>query len=213
MPTNISEITEYTTPVVVPNDGELITGADRLLTAQALANRAQYLRQTGWGSRAATFRSVPLSNFVPNQFVVPQQYQYSSVSPPGIGTWTQLVVSAAVPLLLDLDLPPGVTLTRVTLTVDGDAGGVGVHGALPATMPDLSLIITNPNSAGVFTTDTVVDASPDVATYDGPHFIDLVVSRFAVEDRRHQVRFRGETGANSQAGLTVFGLQISWTAP
>jgi hypothetical protein len=213
MPTNIVDLNAYTSPVVVPNNGELITGGDRLLTAQALANRTEYLRQTGWGSRTATFRSVPLSRFVPNQFVVPQQYQYSSVSPPGIGTWNQLTVSSAAPLLMDLDLPPGVTLTRVILTVDGDAAGSGPHGALPATMPDLSLLITNPNTAAVFTTDTQIDTSPDVATYDGGHFIDLVVSRVVTEDRRFQVRFRGETGANSQAGLTIFGLQISWSAP
>lgn len=214
MPTNISDIPEFTANVVVPLDGELITGADRALTAQSLANRTRYLQVNGSASKPATFRSVPLSGFKQNEFVVPQQYiMASSGIGAMVGVWVQLDVAGAAPLLMDLAVPPGVTLTQLLVTLDGDAGAGSGHSALPATMPTLSLFEINPSTGVPFTSFSATDISPNVAAYDGLHQIALNFSRFVTEDRRYLVKFTGETGANSQAGLTMTGLQITWSVP
>lgn len=213
MPTTVSDSSVYTGSVVVPNDGELITGADRLLTAQALANRTRYLKDNGWATRPAVFRSVPLSGFVRNQFAVPAQYQYASVLGSMRGVWVQLDVGAAVPLMMDLDVPPGATLTQINAAVDGDAGGSGAHGALPATMPALTLFAIDPVTGVPVTTDTQSDTAPNAAAYDAGHLIVLAVSRIVDQTKRYVLQFSGETGANSQLGLTLTGIQLSWTAP
>ena len=191
----------------VPEGTDVVNIADVTAALEKLRDGAEFTRLNGNATVAAVNRCLPLMNAVIDTTIAAAPYWY----------FTNRVViqgdtTGAAVLWLELDLPAGVTITQLLLTVDGNGGGAN-HSSLPATLPAVSLIIVNPNSGAAFTTDTQSDTSANLAAYEAAHFIQLDVTRVVAADRRHLIKIQGETGANSvAASLALFGLQISYDA-
>lgn len=213
MPTNLIENSAFDPNVAVPNPGEGITAADRKLTAQALANRTRYLKDHAWGTKDVSFRNVSLTTLLPNLFVATKQWFLVSSSGSKRGFWVQTDVTGAVSLMVDLDLPHGVTLTGILAVLEGDGGGA-THSALPATLPTMILHIIDPNTAVPVTSETIIDPSANLGAYEAIHYLSLGVTHVVDQTFRYCVQITGETGANSVAlALALYGLQVSWSAP
>lgn len=153
---------------------------------------------------ASRSKSVMLDvrGFIESNFV--EQASIVGYAQDGVGT--------AGAVKIPIRVPHGVTLTAVAVYLDA-AGG---HGALPATMPSVSVRRCDPTQAGVdvSTLGTSTDGSANVAAYEVPHAV-TVSGLTEVVDRTlygYAVRVTGETGANSAVGLLLHGfLKITYT--
>jgi hypothetical protein len=102
-----------------------------------------------------------------------------------------------------LKLNPGDAIPEITVRLSA-----AVHGALPATMPRVSLVRCDQNG-NVTGLASVTDNSPSTAAYQTPHDVTLNATtdpghmpRTATSDP-HYVVVLGEAGANSVIGLQI----------
>lgn len=119
--------------------------------------------------------------------------------------WEQVDSSSDWRIVFPIVVPPGDDLVDVFVGVNGENG----HGALPATMPRARLVRADLD--GTFTVlATKTDPSPDVATYETPHYIILqngsldsgTMPQLADADPLYVI-VQGETGANAIPGLEI----------
>jgi hypothetical protein len=115
-------------------------------------------------------------------------------------------------------LPPGVVLTEVRLSLEGNgntAGGAD-HSALPANKPTIQLVQLDPDTQVATNVSSVItDASATQPTYDAQHFIAITgLSHVVDRTKRYFVVVAGESGANAIANrLTLHAFDLSWSPP
>lgn len=120
--------------------------------------------------------------------------------------WIQASVAFAGQLVLAVpSLPASGKIRNVSVEILGFTG----HVALPATMPTLQLIRANPDST-VTLLGAAVDPSATVAEYQVAHQIEIPNINFDLASVYESIYFvfRGETGANSIAGIRVFKFKL-----
>jgi hypothetical protein len=128
--------------------------------------------------------------------------------------WLQTDVSAAAVLYKDVDAPPGYVINQAHARIRGNGFGVGVHSALPATMPKLTLYELDPfNNNAVLQSANATDSSANAAAYDAAHSINITGLTWTISgSRRYRVKLEGEAGANALANrLTLSSFAISWS--
>jgi hypothetical protein len=109
-----------------------------------------------------------------------------------------------------IHVPHGVTLTAVSVYLEGLAG----HGGLPATMPAVALITVTPSSgSSAITSGPTSDSSANVAAYEAAHAITLSGLSVSIDrtTKRYIVRVSNESSTNSLHYLTVYGVAVTYT--
>jgi hypothetical protein len=200
---NITDVVSWTTPVPLIDDGDPLSNAEFLATAQALANRTAWLREGMPGKAVAVESDVPIAapvattNFISVNSASHFYYQQDSVS--GAGNLYFLVSN----------LPKFGKIDVVKVFCAGSG-----HSSLPATKPMWELYRT-PRAVGsaypqsATQVSTATDTSGNVATYDASHDIQATgINHTILTDNDYLLKFFGETGANSQIGLNVFAVVI-----
>lgn len=128
--------------------------------------------------------------------------------------YEQTDVSSAKRIVFPLAIRPGDDLINVFVGLNAENGHVG----LPGTMPRCRIVRAALD--GTFTVlATLTDDSPDVATYEAPHYVILengnldsgTMPILATLDPLY-LMLEGETGANSITGLEVGSLTGNVTA-
>ncbi len=216
MPANITDVSVFTTPVVVPVDGDLVSGADRTLDTQALANRTRYLRDRVLGAEDESFVILPLCCAHSSPFSLGGSQLWSFFHNTIVSLWVNADVSNVATLVLDVTpyIPVGVTVTQVRAFLSSAWGGP-THTGLPATLPKVFFHEWDPNSPYMPTyTATGTDPSVSAGAYNAEHVIAPAVSRLISPFKRYTIELTGETGTNSVASATgCYNLDISFTAP
>jgi len=102
------------------------------------------------------------------------------------------------------------TFTDLSLTLHGDPDVIGPHGALPASMPALTLYRVNIATGVETTIGTVADASAGVPAYESLHTIDLSFAAQTISPSfRYFVGIDDEAGLNALAnGTRVYDLSM-----
>jgi len=117
------------------------------------------------------------------------------------------VTSASSAELPFVCLPHVGTLTELNVIVTG-AGG---HGALPATIPNVSLYRDVGAAVGVLVA-TANDPSPAVGAYESAHLITLTgFSESVSPNNLYRLIILGEAGANAVVGLQVHSFNTVMT--
>lgn len=123
--------------------------------------------------------------------------------------WFMRNTSSAFSILFPLTLPPGDVLNSITVTIEGNAGGIGHAGTLPANLPvvrleqvDLNGVTTTVDSGGFA---QVTDPSASAAAYDAAHAVTLTLGSPLTlsASNVYYIRVFSETGANSVADTTA----------
>lgn len=114
------------------------------------------------------------------------------------------------------DLPQGVSITQVSVSINPSNGGN--HGAFPggkpAQMPSVSLIKVLHSTGAATTVETGTDSSSTQAAYEAQHTITHTLATPEVVDRAlysYFIRFQQEGGANSNdTGMQVLSARVTW---
>lgn len=134
------------------------------------------------------------------------------------GTWTRDLVTSTGGLIssavgtvaaFDIDPPHGSVLSEVSAWITPSGG----HSALPATMPVIDVRRVHMNGGGTTSLGMATDGSLNTTSYQQPHSIN-VFGLAATVDRsgyRYIMVFSDELGANSQAGMDVYGCSFAYT--
>ena len=219
MPQNITDVPGWTAPLVVPANGDAVDGDGWLVHGQGVGNRTSYLRE-GVPGRASSYvlRFLPpVAGFNESDRF---QYQIAGVSG-GMPAWNQIDVTDAGGIEIDLtnNLPTVGEITKITAVVMFTGGeGSGQHAAaMPGTKPTLTYhedSLIDLSEGGFFASPTVTDPTVTLTPYLNLHRIDLT-SFHANHDltlssfRTRKIRFTGETGANSTAGMGLLAIEVT----
>lgn len=123
--------------------------------------------------------------------------------------YQQTDITSAGKLVFPMDpLPPGATIVSVTMRLAGST-----HGALPATMPTISVIEVEDQTDTQLATAT--DASANVAAYDEFHSVEVAVGVEIAPMKYYYIRVTGEASTNAATGLDLVGVfvELGPTAP
>jgi len=199
MPTNITDVDEFTAPVQAPANGDLVEGPTPELGMQDLANRTRWLKNRIVGANSGDALLIPfaaLSN-------VSSRFSFSGVAGP-LG-WTQTDVTDAGAIYFDISpvLPLQGTLTTVVAQV---AGGPGHTGTLPSIVPILSVFKQTGSLAGATTLGSQADTSADGTAYELYHSIPVTGLAEAfdhADGNRYYARLEGEAGTNKFVNLVL----------
>lgn len=203
MPTTVTPVDAWTTPIQVPNDGtEIANQASLLLFVQALADQATYMRKGIPGLAASIQVEVPLfDGYNINT-------RFSRLSSGGV---IQSNITDAGEVVYHLPVPPYGKIDQLHLLCDGRDGTFGsAHGGLPATMPQLALkrVTATAGNTDVTTAavgSTATDSSASAAAYDKVHLISKTgMAHTILADSSYWVSIKGEAGANSIANNFAF---------
>jgi hypothetical protein len=216
MPQNIVDSPEWTTPLVVPANGDPVDGDGWEFALQGVGNRTAYMRAAIPGRAAQIWvRKLP-PVAVEN---TSSRFQYLFTGFGGISGWQQIDQASAGDLYLTLDdLPMHGWIASVTgILVWGGGTGSGQHPAsLPATKPRLLYWeddMSDLDGASYFESSWVTDPSGTLGAYIAKHEIS-VTSFHASHDLnlsnlvKRGIRFQGEAGANSAAGMTLAAIEV-----
>ena len=218
MPQNITDVATWTTPLVVPSNGDAVDGDGWETHGQGVGNRTAYLRQ-GTPGRAASYvwRCLP-QVAVAN---ISDRFEYLSGINVGFSGWQQINVSDAGGVYLPLDnLPIVGKISKVgALVIFSGGTGSGQHAAsLPATKPKLAYYednLVDLDCANHLESPEVTDTTTPLASYLALHRVEIT-SFHASQNldltstfRKRGVIFKGETGANSTSGIMVVGLEVT----
>jgi hypothetical protein len=211
VPTNITDVSTFTAPIVTPASGDARTAASVAAPVQGLANRARWLvNQTRAGLTLSGIQ-IPLSAFVTDQETLanPDAWQYR------VRFLVEHDKSANNKAVCEVGLwlPSGVAITQVQALAHGNIVGSGSHGTIASmTMPVLRFREMDTTGTVNFT-DSQADTSADAASYEVNHPITLAVPNRVIDPLlRYMVIIDGEQGTNAlndRFGLK--SLSISWT--
>jgi hypothetical protein len=100
------------------------------------------------------------------------------------------------------------TLAQLHLYLKGSAG----HGALPGTMPSMTLVEEVPGVSSTTVIATVYDTAADVAAYEVLHSISATGLSISVSATKlYRLILTGEAGANSQVDLKFYSFVTRMT--
>lgn len=212
MPANITPVDTFTAPVVVATDADAANGTEKLLTAQALVNRSEFL-----------FNRVPQGSvqtaYPVNMSAIAFQFSDNVVSwelssPSG---WLQKNLTSNRIVTVDIThlLPAGGTLDSVRARLDGIVShGAGFPGALDAQLPFIQVVSVVRTTGGASTFGKIVDPSTSNAAYEQTHVIESPGLAETVDPlKSYYIEFRGElgTGWGEINSCLLFALEIGWT--
>jgi hypothetical protein len=204
MPSNITPVNAWTTPLTAPAPGDPVdggVGGPVFDMGQIIANRIEFLKERTLGTIANDPVYFPL-------IVLPQPTNYwaADFAPSGCLGLVQTSAATAWAVYVELAQPKYGILTALSVTLVGAAG----HVALPTTLPQLALFRQDPGSSG---TPTLVgvqsDTSASTAAYEVPHNISLGgLTETFIHDggNKFYARIAGEAGANALTDLCVLKL-------
>jgi len=207
----ITELDQFDASVIRPDDGDTSSAASISAAGvglQPLANRTNFLKKRSaaadGGNLLVTLNEVLNSN---SRFSLA-----FGVSSPDY-SWVQSDITDAGGLWFRVPPLYGVEITDVLARVHGDGGGVGTHGALPATMPAVTLFELD-STSGTGTVNNLgsqSDVSANVAAYETIHDITLTgLNAVAGDESSYLVRLAGEAGANSLVNrLTMYRILLT----
>ena len=202
MPSNITPVSAWTTPLTGPANGDPVdggTGGAPFDMGQKLANRVEFLKDHVIGAESQTV-SFPL-------VVQPQgtvRWEFGLI-PAGAAALHQNSAATAWGVWVELPQPRAGTLTALAAILLGDPG---THAGLPGTMPTLTLFRQSGTGAPV-SVATVTDTSASVAVYEAVHLLSLTGISETLDTTsptRYYAYITGEAGANSQLNLALVSL-------
>lgn len=194
MPVNITDADAFTTPVVVAANGEAANQTEKVLTAQALANRTLYLATRTPGAVAGQRVAIPLVAVANTS----ARWTFDSAQM----QWDQTDVTSAGALVFPLVLPVACDIVSVRLRL------LGSHATAPAGLPAVT-VYSNDGAGGG-------SASEGTATHPGTGYDVLATLTATVASgaydpalaKRWYVEVTGESGANSATGLLLLSLDV-----
>lgn len=208
MPNDITDADLFTTTCESQADGEAANSTNELLSHQDLADRTRWLYNRSIEAKGGVYQ-IPL---VPSMLMLggwTQRFAWDNANN-GLVQFSALVGSTdrihiPLPALIDC------SFSNVILTVDGDANGVGPHGALP-TLPTVYLYKLNAAAGTWSLVGSQTDTSASVAAYEVLHTITYTPGPPQVmdADTQYQIQIEGESGATSiNNALVIFGAKMT----
>ncbi len=214
MASNITPLDQFTSPVIVPDDGDAVNGTETLLTAQALADRSQFLFNRMPQGVAQTAYPVSMSA------ISIKGGSFNNLSwLPGTAGWLQESLTSTFRPIADITqlLPVGGTLDTIRAHVLGAADSAP-HGAFPgaldAQLPFIQLVSLVRSTQVEATAGTVIDPSTSNAEYEVIHTIESTGLAVTVDPlKNYFIEFRGETGAGWGIvdSCAIVAFEIGWT--
>lgn len=129
-------------------------------------------------------------------------------------TWRQTSITDGGALLFPIPLIDGATLGSLDATFDGNLGGGGSHGALPASMPGVLLYKLAVATGTVSVVGSTTDSSASTGVYDGVHTVSVSASEAIDLSSAYNIYYAGvtgESGANASANsLCLLSLRVAW---
>lgn len=200
MTTNVTGTNVYTSPVIVPANGEAVDGAGLVVSAQGLANQIEHTRQRLLG--VAT-------NY---KWELPLQYPWANTNTrftvSASGYWEQTSVADGGPIYFQAaPMPAFGTIKEVHLEVANV-----VHGAFPAVRPFMNIFkhgnilgdaaFGSGGGTGPLGASYASDPTVAIADYDNVHLISVTgLSEVLTDYNRYMLVVSGESGANSLVGF------------
>jgi hypothetical protein len=203
MPSNLTELDVYTTPIVVPNAGEEIRANDWIQAAGALANRTKYARERVLGLATSYLIQIPLLPISTAGF----SFTLTAGLPSSSAGWKQQASPTGSdevgPVPFWFPMSGGVSLTAklssITVTFRPAAG----HSALPANKPKLRFYRQDNAAAAGSQVTEVIDNPADVTAYQTTRVLTATLNYVLTNFDAFYITFIGESGANSVGGLTL----------
>ena len=185
---NVTESPTWSANVPVIDDGDPLSNAEFLATAQALANRTAYLATLVAGAGANKTFSIPLDALFNSSSA------FTLTLSSGHWWYGHTVASGVGGLYFPLSmLPAGVKLVSATMRYAGARQALGAHGTLPVTMPEIQVVYQDDLNDTVIA--NAVDPSGTIGAYDLPHDVTVVCNHTIVgPPRNYYVRVTGENG-------------------
>jgi hypothetical protein len=182
---NISESIAWTDPVPLIDEGDPLSNAEFLATAQALTNRTAFLASLvagAGGNKTFAVRLDPIHN---------QDDRFGQTLSSKHFFWDQDATSVGG-LYLPIDmLPDGVRLISATMRWTG--ARTGTHTTLPSTMPAIEVSYQDDIADTQIASQS--DTSGSVGVYDVPHDVTVTLDHnVAPAPRQYFITITGETG-------------------
>lgn len=222
MTVNIVPVNAYGATLPIPADGEPANSASIAQYVQEIANRLEYLRQRTPGAN-------PPANLIRVIIPIVESAQGTGWTYGRSTNGTQLLS----PYLQNSDvalqrecavqvpwLPVGIIIRAFGCVMQAAT----THAALPANMPTLSLCAysiaagyvgaaAEPFGPPETIIDSQIDTSPNIAAYNIGHVVSKSLTKIVAAGEFYQIKWRNESGANSQTGNTIrsFYIDISGT--
>lgn len=198
------EVSEFTTSVVVPEDGDPRDAASVEVPFQALTNRALFLRNHTPGAAEFYELDVPLGPASD-----PTTFAFQN-GPFGLSQSSTSTPFHFVQLALPYDLSGGWAAKIAEIKAYFlPAGG---HGGLPASQPEITLWRQPRTGSGSGVSVQAQQlAAGSVGAYETAQTITMVLGgsgHTILNDHVYWVSFEGESGANSATGLLLTRLTM-----
>lgn len=200
---NVTDSVAWATVPLI-DDGDPLSNAEFLATAQALANRTAYLRE------AIPGKAVSLAIDIPLVASLNVSSRFTQVGSAGNLYWSQTSVADTGPLWFTVTgrLPKFGKIDSVTVQILG-----GGSGGLPGTMPSWSLNRTGRVNGSAYPPTTAAiasatDASGSLGAFQVSHGITAAgINHTILTDSDYNLRVFGEAGANA-AGIILISATI-----
>jgi hypothetical protein len=182
----------FPTDVRVIDDGDGCSNAEHGATASDLADRTKFL----FAMHGSIWLPLNTLNNLDSRFTF-------VLSP---HCWEQTSVASAGRLIIPVPMPARGKVTGVTCDVKAAAA----HAGLPATMPALALLRQPADGSTVTVVASASDTSANTTAYQAAHQTSLgVLAHTVLTTGTYYVRYEGETGANSLAGLQLYRITVT----
>lgn len=143
------------------------------------------------------------------------RWVYESANPTTLSNgprWVQQATGQDYPMLVPLHLPAGQTITGCLVRVHG-AIASSVPGGAPSTAgssPRLDLMYRDVSSTTLTSLGSALDTAANQAAYNAVHSISITgLSETVSSTRRYYLKFMGEAGIFSGAGLQLLAGQVT----
>ncbi len=212
MSINITPVDEFTATITVAEDGDAVNGTEKALTAQALANRSEFLFNRMPQGSVQTAYPVSMSSIALQFSDNVDSWELSSPN-----AWLQKSLTSTKIVTADIThlLPVGGTLDSVRARVDGIAShAAGFPGALDPQLPFIQVTSVVRTTQALSTFGKVIDPSTSNAEYEQLHVIESPGLAVTIDPlSSYFIEFRGETGGGwgEIDSCALVALELGWT--
>jgi len=136
----------------------------------------------------------------------PDQTLWAPVGSVGGTIWYTTLSASASPMLFDISMPQGATLTSVTVNIQG----AGNDTVLP-TMPTIQ--VAQIDASGNFTRlgSLVTDSSPNLTAYKTTHALSVTGINAAIDNSTYRYAVQVLSEGSTHAGMSVSRPRVTWT--
>lgn len=202
MSSNYAGTATYPATVPVTDDADpRNTTAVLAASAEALADRTAFLKGKGGAPANGGTISVPLIG-------LEQGVSYTGLTS-GSGTGYTLDGvhirfrlkdnAFRVPATFAVPRLSSGYIFSLNVVIAPDVG----HGALPASMPTISLYGVDPLTGAILSTDSLTDSSGTVIAYETQHTLTVTPTLAAMSARQYYVYFGSEAGVDARTDLII----------